>query len=225
MPARPAALAVCLLAAASAVAEPAPCSDPMLSVDAPDATTADRVCIAAIQAKAQLAACGLAQNNPVSIEIVPHIDGPADTCAGLYHCDADRISLIPPDTVADVMPAESVFATLDAEEYYDSLIVHELAHALMEQAECSAPRCDADKEYVAYAMQFLSLPDSAQAALLSWRDQPGEVPKGQLNDFLLWMKPDVFAFKAWSHFASLEDGCAFVSELVDGTATLALPEM
>lgn len=228
MPARPTVLAsaaaLAISAAAGALADPAACSDPMLAVDAPDPAIAERVCTAAMAAKAQLATCGLTQRRAVSMEIVPQIDGPSDTCAGLYHCGADRISLVPPSAVAEIMPTDSVFATLDPEVYYDSLIVHELAHALMEQAECAHPRCDSDKEYVAYAMQFLSLPESARDTLLSWRERPQEVPQERLNDILLWMKPDIFAFTAWAHFDALDDGCAFVQRVVRGETTLKLPE-
>ena len=145
MPARPTVLAsvaaLAISAAAGALADPAACSDPMLAVDAPDPAIAERVCTAAMAAKAQLATCGLTQRRAVSMEIVPQIDGPSDTCVGLYHCGADRISLVPPSAVAEIMPTDSVFATLDPEVYYDSLIVHELAHALMEQAEIGRASC------------------------------------------------------------------------------------
>lgn len=228
MPARPTVLAsvaaLAISAAAGALADPAVCSDPMLAVDAPDPAIAERVCTAAMAAKAQLGTCGLTQHRAVSMEIVPQIDGPSDTWIGLYQCGTDTIALVPPSPVSEVMPGDSVFATLDPEVYYDSLIVHELAHALMEQAECVHPRCDSDKEYVAYAMQFLSLPESARDTLLSWRERPQEVPQERLNDILLWMKPDIFAFTAWAHFDALDDGCAFVQRIVDGETTLKLPD-
>ncbi|RDC71079.1 hypothetical protein DLJ49_16250 [Rhodovulum sp. 12E13] len=207
-----------------ALADATACGDPMLAVDAPDAAIVERVCTAAMTAKAQLATCGLTQSRAVRIEIVPGIDGPSDTCVGFYQCGTDTIALVPPSAVPEVMPGDSVFATLDPQVYYDSLVVHELAHALMDQAECAHPRCDSDKEYVAYAMQFLSLPESARDTLLSWRERPQEVPQERLNDILLWMKPDIFAFTAWAHFDGLDDGCAFVQGIVRGETTLQLPD-
>jgi hypothetical protein len=227
MPRRPtiSLAAASLVVAAAATAEPVPCADPMLAVEAPDPATAARVCTEAIAAKAHPTTCSLTQSRPVTIEIRPEIHGPADHCAGLYACGSDRVTLIPPDAVRQVMPEGSVFAVLDPATYYDSLVVHELAHALMDQADCALPRCAADTEYVAYALQIDSLPEAAQDRIRNWRDVPDDVPAERLNDFLLMMKPDIFAVTAWAHFDGLEDGCAFVADLVGGAATLALPDL
>ena len=151
------------------------------------------------------------------------IEGPADHCAGLYACGSDRILVIPPGGVGEVMPEDSAFAPLAPDVYYDSLVVHELAHALMDQAACDRPRCDADREYVAYALQIGSLAPQDRARVTAYRSFDGLVDRALLNDLLLWMKPDIFALAAWAHFDAPGNGCAFVARLVTGETTLALP--
>jgi hypothetical protein len=212
-------------AAAAALAEPVACPDPLLAVAGTDPDTATRLCETAVAAKAHLAECGLVQTRPLTIEVTPEIDGPADHCAGLYICGSDRIRIIPPSAVADTVPVGSAFATIEAETFHDSLVVHEMAHALMDRIECPERRCAADLEYVAYAMQIGSLPPAERDALMAFRDIERPVPAERLNDFLLWMRPDLFALHAWAHFDDPGTGCAFVADLLNGEATLALPEI
>jgi hypothetical protein len=219
-----AAAAALALAAAAAPAEPVACPDPLLAVEGTDPDTATRLCETAVAAKAHLAECGLVQTRPLTIEVTPEIDGPADHCAGLYICGSDRIRIIPPSAVADTIPAGSAFATIDAEAFHDSLVVHEMAHALMDRIDCAERRCAADLEYVAYAMQIGSLPPGEREALTGFREIRRPVDPARLNDFLLWMKPDLFALHAWAHFDDPGTGCAFVADLLSGEATLALPE-
>jgi hypothetical protein len=219
------ALALAIPLPPAAWAEPVACPGGMLAVEGASGAVADRVCTAAITARDHLAQCGLPQLQPVTLEIRDGIDGPADHCAGVYTCGSGRIVLIPPDGVASVMLPQSIFAPLPAADYYDSLVVHELVHALMDQAECPEARCDADREYVAYALQIASLSPANRALIERFREIEGPVEAERLNDFLLFMKPDVFAAHAWAHFDEPGNGCAFVADLVAGRATLALPEL
>lgn len=221
-------LAVCILlqAAAFGSASAQVCGDPLLQVEGASAETAARVCAAAEDAKVQLAQCGLTQTRRVTLDIRERIDGPAPHCAGLYRCGTDRVILLDPDLVATAMPEGSAFAPLPPDLYFRSLVVHEMSHALMDQAECrAADFCDADLEYVAYAMQLQSLPEEARAKVLDFRDVPEDPDPARLNDFLLWMKPDIFALYAWAHFSAPGNGCAFVGKLVSGEASLAMPVM
>lgn len=221
-------LSCAILAAVPAIpalAGPFECPDPMLSVEGAAEPQAQRVCEAAMAAKEVLARCGLEQSRPVVLEILPEIDGPAEHCAGLYACGSDRIQIIPPQGVTALMPAESIFSRLQAAEYYDSLVVHELAHALMDQAECAGRYCSADLEYVAYALQIASLPEAGRREVEAFRDVPQPVDPARLNDFLLFLKPDIFAALAWAHFDEPGNGCDFVVDLVSGATSLALPEI
>jgi len=217
--------ALAIAAPAGAGSAPLRCADPLVTVDAASLPVARRVCAAIAAAKPRLAACGLSQSRPVTVEVVREIEGAADHCAGLYQCGTDRIALVTPDRVTTVMPEGSVFAGLDPEVYYDSLVVHEFSHALMDQADCERPRCTADREYVAYAFQIDSLPEEGRETIRAWRDMPEEIPRERLNDFLALMKPDIFAATAWAHFDALDDPCGFVGALATGRTTLALPPL
>jgi hypothetical protein len=218
-------LALCGMVGGGALAEPRPCADPMLMIDAPSDPMMNRVCTAAMEAKDLLAQCDLAQHRPVVIEIRDRIEGAVEHCAGLYECGSDRVVLIPPDGVAALMPEESIFAPIPTDAYFDSLVVHELAHAFMDQVECAHEPCDAAKEYVAYALQVAILSEAHQRLIEEFRSIDRPVDIARLNDFLLYMKPDVFAAHVWAHFDTPGNGCGFVGDLVSGRVRLALPEI
>lgn len=225
---RPSQIAGLILVAlgATAAADPSAllCDTPLLAVAGADAATQRRVCSAAQTALPQLATCGLTLTRPVTIQVHERIDGPSEHCAGLYTCGTDRIEILSPSAAAEIMPAGSIFAELPSDTYYDSLVVHELAHALVDQADCPGPGCDAGREYVAYALQIASLTQEGRDAVEAWRDIPRPVDEARLNDYLLYFKPDVFAAYAWAHFDGSGGGCDFVSRLMTGEISLALPE-
>jgi hypothetical protein len=219
------AVASLCLCAAGASAEMSVCGDPMLSVAAGSPAAAARICTAAIAAKDHLATCGLTQSAPVTIHFLPRIEGLAGHCAGVYRRGSNRISILPPEQAARAMPQESAFSALDSRVWFDSLVTHEMAHALMDQTIDAEPRCSADAEYVAYAMQIGSLPTGERDRLLAGVEHRGTAAAENLNAFLLFMNPDLFAVLAWRHFDARGNGCAFVAGIIDGTQTLATPTL
>ena len=76
--------------------------------------------------------------------------------------------------------------------------------------------CLTSSEYVAYAMQVMSLPPQYRAAFAE--DSGIEEPAGrdEISAITLLMAPDVFAQKAWAHFSQRPDGCAHVAGMMAG---------
>ncbi|MDJ1018059.1 MAG: hypothetical protein QNJ35_16230 [Paracoccaceae bacterium] len=199
------------------------CVDPLFSVEGATENEAPRVCADAISAKKTLSLCGMEQARPVTFELRDSIDSPVDHCAGLYQPGSDRVLLISRSKVGSVLPDESVFSVLDDETFYASLVLHELSHAVMDQMVGEEGRCGADYEYVAYALQIESLPEDARQKVVSNTKASGAVDVSRLNDVLLGFKPDLFAVRAWKHFSEEGNGCDFVSDILSGDASLALP--
>jgi hypothetical protein len=179
------ALAALLLPAPARADAAIPCPGGDFAVEGAGPEGAAQIWAAARMAEDLLSDCHLPLRRPVTFEVRPEIAGPADHCAGLYACGSDRILVIPPDGVAGVMPPESAFAPLAPYVYYDGLIVHELAHALMDQAECALPRREADREYVAYALQIASLSPADRARVTAYRQFRKPVDEALLTDLLL----------------------------------------
>lgn len=207
------------------VADELECSDPLLSVESKTNADGLRVCEAAVKAKSFLANCGIEQTQPVTIELRDKIVGVSDHCAGVYFPGTNHVALVAPSLVSGMMPLDSAFSTLEADVFFDSLLVHELAHAFTEQRNANALKCSADSEYIAYALQIESLPHSDRETVLSFREVKRPVPEQKLNDFVLGFSPDMFGVLAWSHFSSPDNGCRFINELINGNVTLALPDL
>lgn len=218
-------VALLSLCAADASAEMSVCADPSLSVAADSPAATARVCTAAVAAKAPLASCGLVQRAPITLLVLDEVHGISDHCAGLYRRGSDEIALLAPSLAARTLPQDSSFAGLAPDLYFDSLVTHEMAHALMDQALDGAPRCSADAEYIAYAMQLDSLPDSASAMVYAGTRDDGPVPADSLNAFVLFMNPDLFARLAWGHFAAPGNGCDVITDILSGARTFATPTL
>lgn len=213
------------LDAAPAFSETMACADPQVRVEAESAALRDRVCARIEASRPLLAACGLEQSLPITLRVVWKIttDPHGPSCLGSYACDTDEIRVLHPEALSQAVGPDNPLARLSAEELFDSLVTHELAHAFFAQsAEGGGTRAFVDQEYVAYAMQMASLEQAARARLLEAYPGPQTVDRFELNGIVALAAPTLFAAKAWRHFAQAGNGCAFVSRLVRGEASLAL---
>ena len=101
------------------------CGDGLVTL--PDDTPwSDRMCIVADQAVFDLAACNLPLTEPVTVRLVEAFP---IHCVGVFHCGEGLIEILNP-TKMDTAKAESpLFAPLDTERYFESILYHELVHA------------------------------------------------------------------------------------------------
>ncbi len=211
--------------AAPASPEALACPDPRTRVAAESPALRDRVCARVEASRPLLGACGLEQSRPITLHVVWEIatDPLGPNCLGSYACDTDEIRVLHPEALLQAVGADNPLARLSADELFDSLVTHELAHALFAQsAEGGRPPAFVDQEYVAYAMQMASLEESARARLLEAHPGPQTVHALELNGIVALAAPTLFAAKAWRHFAQAGNGCTFVGRLVRGETSLAL---
>jgi hypothetical protein len=204
---------------------PVTCPDPRVAVSATDPAWVAEVCAAVSQARPVLSGCGLTQTEPVSVNVVANIPGPdvSPHCLAQYDCAAGTIAILDPDSLARALDPGDVLARIPGEELFASLIAHELTHAFYTAAIGNVAQGRANHEYVAYAMQYASLPPALRAQLLTASPGTGPVAPEEMNEVILAMAPAVFAAKVWRHFSSDGNGCAFVGKLMRGEASLALP--
>jgi hypothetical protein len=218
--------AVAVLPGQGLGAEALPCpDDEQVIVEAQAPADVARVCEVVARARPDLAACHLHQSDPLVIRVVARITHPVDSCMAQYDCRARTIAVTSPATLPEVLTADSIWARIAPDALFDSLIVHELAHAFIDQAECRGIACLAEDEYIAYALQIDSLAPADRAAVMAGHRITDAADTGRLNDFIVLAGPNHFAQAAWLHFSLPGNGCAFVQKLIDGEATLqAHPE-
>ena len=119
----------------------------------------------------------------------------------------------------DLDLTEIVRAKVDFDAVYGSIFVHEVVHAAFwKQLDHSKrePVSAMATEYVAYALQILSLPEVDRESLLAAFPRKPPTDLAPFNYFALQISPLRFATNAYTHFMSLDDRCQFLREIISG---------
>jgi len=98
--------------------------------------------------------------------------------------------------------------------------VHELTHAASDVVPRPFENCVATDEYIAYAMQVMSLTPEARAVFEARTRYDRKISRDELSPMILYMAPDLFTRKAWNHFSQRDDPCGFIRQLADKTILL-----
>lgn len=204
-----------------------PCKTPLVLVDTEDRELHGRICKTVESALPRLAECKLTLVDPILISFTEQLDlgSPELVCFGRYHLRKDRIELLKPTAFERSHSSSKLWAPIPMSEHFDSVVVHEFTHALLDQATLKEQTCRADDEYIAYAMQMASLSESTRVALIASVAVSAPTSTEEINSTILNISPVAFAIKSWLHFSQPENGCDFVEKIIRGETTFfLLPE-
>lgn len=194
------------------------CASGRVTVSAQSEELAQRICDVSDAAAEQFATCNLEfPAEPISIFVLDEL--PLN-CFGVFHCGKNRIELLTPRVMAGKRAEDSIFTDLPPLVFFDSVVVHELAHAAFETMKCPEGNCTAAAEYVAFAMQFMSLPPELRSTVADPERARREVSRDELMPFIYFLKPDLFATRVWAHFQQQPDACGFIGQIVRGEVEL-----
>lgn len=207
--------ACCITTLSCAVsAETVSCANTGVSVAYQQAEHAEMVCDAVNQANALFRQCNVsAPNQPIRIEIVEDIKA---GCVAIYHCGDFNIEILSPSLMDERREADGAFIDLSIEDYFKSVVVHELTHAVNDTLPCPFESCVATDEYLAYAMQVMSLDRQDQLKFEQRSGLNRRISSDELSPIMLFMAPDIFAQKTWGHLSQQSDPCGYVGDLADG---------
>ncbi len=136
-------------------AEDVSCENPLISVTGGTPELIQRTCEAVKHAEALFQRCNVPPfQKPVRISIVEEVE---PNCVAQFHCNDNWIEILAPLIMDERRDSEGAFGFLPIDAYYQSIVVHELAHAAYQIVPCPYQTCVATSEYVAYAMQVMSL--------------------------------------------------------------------
>ncbi|MFD0982821.1 DUF6639 family protein [Tropicimonas aquimaris] len=197
----------------------------MAIVDTNDELLQERVCEIVASAVPKLAECGLNLMSPVAISFSNKLDHSSGVHFGIYHLGKNRIELLDPKTFEQAFRRSETWTAVPLAEHFEAVVVHEFAHALVDQNAAIQRACIADDEYIAYAMQIESLSESTRSVLLAEVGASPPTSTQEINSLVLGFSPADFAVRSWLHFAEPENGCAFVEKIIQGEVTFFfLPE-
>jgi len=192
------------------------CSGTMVGIAAASAEERRLACSGTIEALRLLARCGIAPRKPFHIEIAKELHHPiGGRISALYDANQERILVTKYNDILKLVLG-TPYEGLPRPEYYKSLIVHEVVHALMHQNSRHRPRNQAAHEYPAYALQIESLLPALRDRFLRSANATAAPGDFLLNDFILFSDPALFAARAYTHFKASPDGCAHLNALLVG---------
>lgn len=196
------------------------CASLSVDVTSESVEVSRQVCGIADRAIADLAKCGLTPLRPVRIDVVKSLGNSRGNPLALFEAATGRVRILDPSLVSRQIAKGSAYTLLPLGDLYQSLVVHELAHALFEQHRPPGQKNRIAHEYVSYAMQFAALSDTSRNILLDRfpANRPVEIP--ELNLFVAEIAPIRFGTRVWRHFSMPENGCDFMRRILNGEPVL-----
>lgn len=109
-----------------------------------------------------------------------------------------------------------------SKEMHISLLVHELAHSILEDNYQTNSRGFASEEYLAYSVQFATMNPTLRDEILSLNPIEPFATTDDITDLYLMFNPHEFALRAYLHFAR-EGATRMLSQVLSGEFVTFLP--
>lgn len=197
------------------------CEVARATVHSDDRALAKRVCRKVAQAASLLKRCEIMPAERIDISIVQSTEGVAGHPLAISNAETKETRIIHPAMIADAFAPKSPYIGLPPDEVFDSLVVHEVAHAVLSiDPHLIDPHLGTERllvhEYIAHAFQISSMDAEARKVLLDRYPVAIPVNLAEFNMFALQSDPVRFGVKAWIHYSDPANGCAFVGEILSG---------
>ena len=142
-------------------------------------------------------------------------------CVAYFDCDTDSLSVLAPAAIPWSGDVISALNQVPEDEYFQSVIVHEMTHAF---AHHTYPKgfSRVAHEYLAYAMQIASLSVESRTSVLEGLQKPAKTTLSGVDEIGLLFGPSQFALRSYKHFWRPENRCAIIDRIVSSDP--GLPE-
>jgi hypothetical protein len=192
------------------------CAEAAVHVTGASATERRLACSAASEALQLLGQCQISLRRPLHIEISKEVRQPLrDPIFGLFDTKQEKVLVTRYANIPSLVGG-TPYSKLPQEEFYKSLIVHEVVHAVMHQNLKRPATSLAAYEYPAYALQIESLSPRARHEFLQSFDPIVIGADSIFSNSLLHFDPFFFAARAYAHFKASDSGCAHLHGLLEG---------
>lgn len=192
------------------------CGESEIVVSAASRQEANDTCEAAGRADRKLRKLGLAHEEPLLVEVVEDLEFEAGSCMAYYDAAAEKLQILSEPCLSESPPPASVLPEMPANVLFESLILHELTHAYLDETLDGEPLPRAAHEYLAYAIQVDAFPEAVRKRLLDKANVVPPVTIEELNDSILFMAPARFAASAWMFFQQNGGGADAVTRVLIG---------
>ena len=191
------------------------CAEAPIDVIAASSDERRLACSAGNDALQLLGRCKIFLRRPLHVEIANDVRHPlSGPILGLFDTKQERVLVTKFENIPALV-SDTPYGALPQQDFYKSLIVHEVIHGVMHQNLKRPATSHSAYEYPAYALQIESLPSGVRDQFLQ---SFGEQARSDIlfNDSVLLFDPFFFAARAYKHFKTSADGCAHLRALIDG---------
>jgi hypothetical protein len=186
------------------------------------ATEQRLACSAAKEVLELLGHCQIAPRRPPHIEIANDVRQPlGGRIFGLFDTKRGRAVVTRYANVPKLVKG-TPYNALPQEEFYKSVVVHEVVHAVMHQRFKRPPASLAAYEYPAYALQIASLSPRTRDKFLQSFVRIVVGPDSIFTDSLLHFDPFFFAARAYQHYRQSANGCTGITAPLEGDVAFIL---
>ncbi len=188
-------------------------------IDAPATATSEieSVCKAAHAALDLLRQCGIESAEDLRISIREELVHPAGLPVfAFFHAPENQIEITDFETFKSLIQPGNVYFRLPQRSLYESLIAHEVTHAvtcrMMQGIDCKRIAL----EYMASVIQVATMSDESRQILLDAFPASGPVELEVFNLFNFYSAPQWFVANAYRHYRELDNSCGFLQDILAG---------
>jgi hypothetical protein len=196
------------------------CPPERITVEADTEALAMRICGVALQATGLANMCGYGLERDIAIKVVPRIIGMNGNPLACFKAAQLTVEVLKPEATATTLTSRSAYSRLPPDALYDSLIVHEMTHAMFSPAGPRTAQTVVAQEYIASSFQIASMDADVRQILLDRYPRHDSVSLSELNVAMYSLAPVRFGVTAWRHYAQAENGCAILQQIVEGAIAL-----
>jgi len=176
-----------------------------------------KVCKAAQHATELLKQCGIESSIMLNIMIQDELIHPSGLPVfAFFHSPRNQIEITDFEAFKKLVKPDSAYYKLPMRDLYESLIAHEVTHAITCQVihDSDCPRVA--HEYIAAVIQMASMNDASRQMLLDAFPRSTPVELEMFNEFSFYSAPQWFIANAYRHYNKLENGCEFLQRILNG---------
>lgn len=190
-----------------------------ISIHAPsvDQNEVESVCRAAHHAIELLRQCGIETSKGINISVQEKLVHPSGfPVFAFFHSPENQIEITDFEAFKKLIKPDSAYSKLPARALYESLIAHEVTHAIAYQLIQDSNCPNVAHEYIAAVIQMSSMDEDARQIFLDAFPRTTPVELEMFNDFTFYSSPQWFVANAYRHFYQTDKGCQFLLDILSG---------
>lgn len=186
-------------------------------------------CAGAADAMAFLSQQGLIVDTVMRIDVLDTVflhqnKTPSFRILGQFEAEQERISITSTKGQREMAAEKPIFGVPYEEALFRSVVAHEVAHAIADDNFHVLKPSRLAHEYLAYIVQLATMSPRLRQKILDHHPVPGFESELEINPMVYGLNPDVFAVKAYRHFASPGVGVTFVQSLLNYDLVSIFPQ-